>query len=79
VTKEKEAGVWGITKNNRQTVHFFRNRRRLCPREHGSHGWLFVARPVWDPGLPGTCEICKDILQLEKIEEHAGKKKKVKV
>ncbi|HNX18572.1 MAG TPA: hypothetical protein PKM50_09650 [Methanoregula sp.] len=69
-------GTYGITKQDRETVHYFRNRRRLCPGKGHAHGWLFMPRPAWDPASPGTCPVCLDILRLEKIEEAAKVRKK---
>jgi hypothetical protein len=61
--------TWGITKNNRGTVHSFRNGRRRCPSKGHAHGWLFFALPDWNPENERTCPICRDIIRLEKIEE----------
>lgn len=77
MTEKQERAVWGITKTDRKTVHLFRHGRRLCPGKNGGHGFLFLPRPNWDPELPGTCEICKDILALERKESQSHQKAKV--
>jgi hypothetical protein len=62
---------WGITKNDRQTVHSFRNGRRRCPLKNHTHGWLFLPLQDWNPENERTCPICRDILRLERVEELA--------
>ena len=79
MTKEKETGVWGITRKM-DFVHWFPDKKTLCEARNHKKGWLFIVRPNWSPDAPGTCSICLRLLELEKIEEQARRKdQKVKV
>jgi hypothetical protein len=60
--------VWGITRKMDE-IHFFRNGRKLCPGHSQRHGWLFIARPNWQPYFPNTCKFCLKILELEQLEQ----------
>lgn len=73
-----EDGVWGITRKM-DLVHFFRGKRTICEGRNHKRGWLFIARPEWVPDAPETCPVCLKQLRLDKIEEQARKKKKMKV